>query len=68
VSPKSNNLNFVAAEETTLKTTVVAMSGERRRRQLLQYERCGKAVEGMFFFSTRLPTPNSALPNTISEH
>jgi hypothetical protein len=48
VSPQSYNLNVVAAEETTLQTTVVAVSGKRRR-QLLQCERYRHAVEGMVF-------------------
>jgi hypothetical protein len=43
----SNNLN-VAEEETTLKTTGVAVNVKRLRR-LLQSERYGNAVEGMVY-------------------
>jgi hypothetical protein len=48
LSPQSNNLNIVAAEKTTLQTTVVAVTGKRRR-QLLQCERYGNAVDEMAF-------------------
>jgi hypothetical protein len=48
VSPQNKKLHVVAAEEITLKTTVVAVS-EKRRRQLLQCERYGNVVKGMVF-------------------
>jgi hypothetical protein len=65
LSPQSNNLNVVAAEETTLQTTVVAVSGKNRRR-MLQCERYGNAVEAMVF-SMRLPAPNCAPPTPEQE-
>jgi hypothetical protein len=48
VSTQSHSLNIVAVEETTTQTTVVAVIGKRRR-QLLQCERYGNAVEEKVF-------------------
>jgi hypothetical protein len=46
VSLQSNSLSAAAAEETTLQTIVVAVSGKKQRRQL-QSERKGSAAERM---------------------
>jgi hypothetical protein len=61
VSLRTTRLSAAAAEETTLQTIVVAVSGKKQRRQL-QSERSRK--DGV---STRLPAPKSAPAKPSSE-